>query len=37
MSLDKSKLTDYVGEPTTDKMRELDIALTAALGLPANS
>jgi mRNA-degrading endonuclease toxin of MazEF toxin-antitoxin module len=37
MSLEKSRLTDYVGELATDKMRELDIALTVALGLPASS
>lgn len=34
MSLEKSRLTDYVGELTTDKLRELDIALLAALGIP---
>lgn len=35
MSLEKSRLTDNVGELATDKMRDLDIALTVALGLPA--
>jgi mRNA-degrading endonuclease toxin of MazEF toxin-antitoxin module len=33
MSLEKSRLTDYVGELATEKMRELDIALTVAVGL----
>lgn len=36
MSLEKSKLTDYVGELTTDKLRELDIALLVALGIPTS-
>ena len=36
MSLDKSRLTDYVGELTTDKLRELDIALLVALGIPTS-
>jgi mRNA interferase MazF len=35
ISLEKSRLTDYVGELTAGKMRELDVALTVALGLPA--
>jgi mRNA interferase MazF len=34
MSLEKSRLTDYVGELTFDKLRELDDALLVALGLP---
>jgi len=34
MSLEKSRLTDYVGELTSDKLRELDDALLAALALP---
>src|ERR1700732_946319 len=34
MSLDKSRLTDYVGELSLDKLRELDNALLVALGLP---
>jgi len=34
MSLEKSRLTDYVGELATDKIRDLDLALTVALGLP---
>ena len=33
MSLEKSRLTDYVGELTADKMRELDNALLVALGI----
>jgi mRNA interferase MazF len=33
MSLEESRLTDYVGELPTDKLRELDDALTVALGL----
>jgi mRNA-degrading endonuclease toxin of MazEF toxin-antitoxin module len=34
MSLEKTRLTDYVGELTSDKLRELDAALLIALGLP---
>jgi mRNA-degrading endonuclease toxin of MazEF toxin-antitoxin module len=34
MSLEKSRLTDYVGELAGDKLRELDGALLVALGLP---
>jgi mRNA-degrading endonuclease toxin of MazEF toxin-antitoxin module len=34
MSLEKSRLTDYVGELATEKLRELDTALLVALGLP---
>ncbi len=34
MSLEKSRLTDYVGELTLDKLRELDDALLVALALP---
>jgi mRNA interferase MazF len=34
MSLEKSRLTDFVGELTFDKMRELDDALHVALALP---
>src|ERR1700733_13909510 len=34
MSLEKSRLTDYVGELAADKLRELDSALLVALGLP---
>ncbi|SRR6266852_3821602 len=37
MSLEKSRLTDYVGELALDKLRELDQALLIALGLPASS
>ncbi len=34
MSLEKFRLTDYVGELTFDKLRELDDALLVALALP---
>ena len=34
MSLEKSRLTDYVGELAFDKLRELDEALLVALALP---
>jgi mRNA interferase MazF len=34
MSLEKSRLTDYVGDLASDKLRELDSALLIALGLP---
>jgi mRNA interferase MazF len=34
MSLEKSRLTDYVGELALDKLHELDKALLVALGLP---
>ncbi len=34
MSLEKSRLTDYVGELTFDKLRELGDALLIALALP---
>jgi mRNA interferase MazF len=37
MSLEKSRLTDYVGELAVDKMRELDNALLVALGLPTSA
>jgi mRNA interferase MazF len=37
MSLDKSRLTDYVGELTTAKLRELDNALLVALGIPPDA
>jgi mRNA interferase MazF len=33
MSIDKSRLTDFVGELTPVKLRELDDALVTALGL----
>jgi mRNA interferase MazF len=36
ISIEKSRLTDYVGELTAGKMRGLDVALTVALGLPAS-
>lgn len=35
MSLEKSKLTDYVGEFRFDKLQELDDAIRVALALPA--
>ena len=34
MSLEKSRLSDYVGDLTFDKLRELDDALLVALALP---
>jgi mRNA interferase MazF len=34
ISLEKSRLTDYIGELTFDKLRELDDALLVALALP---
>lgn len=37
MSLEKSRLTDYVGELAPDKLRELDLALLIALGLPTGA
>jgi mRNA interferase MazF len=37
MSLEKSKLTDYVGELTTEKLRELDNALLIALGITTSA
>jgi mRNA interferase MazF len=37
MSLEKSRLTDYVGELVGDKLRELDGALLVALGLPTGA
>jgi mRNA-degrading endonuclease toxin of MazEF toxin-antitoxin module len=37
MSLEKSRLTDYVGELASDKLRELDSALLRALGLPTGA
>jgi mRNA interferase MazF len=37
MSLEKSRLTDYVGELTTEKLRELDNALLVALGIPTSA
>jgi mRNA interferase MazF len=33
MSLEKARLTDFVGELSAAKLRELDTALAAALGL----
>jgi mRNA interferase MazF len=37
MSLEKSRLTDYVGELATDKLRQLDSAVLTALGLPSGT
>jgi len=37
MSLEKSRLTDYVGELAGDKLLELDGALVSALGLPTGA
>jgi mRNA interferase MazF len=37
MSLEKSRLTDYVGELTADKLHELDDALLVALGIPTSA
>jgi mRNA interferase MazF len=37
MSLEKSRLTDYVGELASEKLRELDSALLVALGLPTGA
>ena len=37
MSLEKYRLTDYVGELASDKLRELDSALGCALGLPTGA
>jgi mRNA interferase MazF len=37
MSLEKSRLTDYVGEMASDKLSELDRALLNALGLPTQA
>jgi mRNA interferase MazF len=34
MSLEKARLTDYVGELAFEKLRELDVALRVALALP---
>ncbi|HEY6620486.1 MAG TPA: type II toxin-antitoxin system PemK/MazF family toxin [Steroidobacteraceae bacterium] len=34
MSLEKSRLTDYIGELTAAKLHELDDALLVALGVP---
>jgi mRNA-degrading endonuclease toxin of MazEF toxin-antitoxin module len=34
MSLEKSRLTDFVGELAAEKLHELDDALLVALGLP---
>jgi mRNA interferase MazF len=36
VSLEKSRLTDFIGELSPAKRRELDNALSSALGLPPN-
>lgn len=36
VSLEKVRLTDFVGELTSDKLGELDCALALALALPGN-
>jgi mRNA-degrading endonuclease toxin of MazEF toxin-antitoxin module len=36
MSLEKNRLTDYIGELAADKLRELDAALLIALGIPSS-
>lgn len=36
MSLEKSRLMDYIGDLPKDKLRELDAALMIALSLPVN-
>jgi mRNA interferase MazF len=37
MSLEKSRLTDFVGELASNKLRELDNALVVALGIPTGT
>ena len=37
MSLEKYRLTEYVGELASDKLRELDSAIGCALGLPTGA
>jgi mRNA interferase MazF len=37
VSLEKTRLTDYIGELTSDKLGELDRALSLALALPGNT
>lgn len=37
VSLEKTRLTDYVGELTPDKLCDLDAALSIALALPVSS
>ena len=34
ISLEKSRLTDYIGEMASEKLTELDAALSSALALP---
>jgi mRNA interferase MazF len=36
VSLEKTRLTDYVGDLNSDKLTELDRALSVALALPAS-
>ena len=37
MSLEKARLTDYIGELAVDKLRELDNSLLLALGIPKSA
>jgi mRNA interferase MazF len=37
LSIEKSRLTDYVGELASEALRELDAALSPALGLPKSA
>jgi hypothetical protein len=37
MSLEKSRLTDFVGELTGEKLRDLETALLVALGIPTEA
>jgi mRNA interferase MazF len=37
MSLEKSRLTDYVGELAPERLRELDNALLVAIGIPTGA
>jgi mRNA-degrading endonuclease toxin of MazEF toxin-antitoxin module len=37
MSLEKSRMTDFVGELAASKLRELDDALSVALGIPSGT
>jgi mRNA interferase MazF len=37
MSLEKTKLTDFVGQLDTERLRQLDVALIAALGVQIRS
>jgi mRNA interferase MazF len=35
VSIEKTRLTDFIGQVSAEKLGELDIALSIALGLPA--